>query len=112
MNNPNCLRPAHPARTAVAACLLLAAGGCAEWSATPARLEANYGASVRNMVLNQTANPDKARHPAPQAPDGADGVKAQGVLEQAYRQDVGNPGAVRRHDSAFGFAGEQGSPAR
>lgn len=28
-------------------------GGCAEWSSNPARTQADYGASVRNMVSKQ-----------------------------------------------------------
>jgi hypothetical protein len=53
------------------------------------------------MVLNQIANQDKAQHPATQAPDGVDGIKAGSVLEQAYRRDIGRPETVRQH-STFG----------
>jgi hypothetical protein len=89
----------------------LAVGGCAGWSSTPERLDANYGASVRAMVYNQIADPDKAQHPASLAPDGLEGVKAGSVLEQAYRKDLGKPELIRQHNSnvvAPGLAGSSG----
>lgn len=107
MKHKNCQQLGNPARL-LAAAALLALGGCAGWDSTPARVEANYGASVRNMVFNQIANPDKARHPAPQLPDGLDGVKEESVLDQAYRKDIGKPNTVRQH-STFGTPGGLGN---
>jgi len=103
MKHEKCQRLGNPARIVVVTGLM-ALGGCAAWKAPPARVEANYGASVRNMVFSQIANPDKARHPAAEAPDGLDGVKAESVLDKAYRKDAGDPKRVRQH-STFGLPG-------
>ena len=61
---------------------LMALEGCAEWSSTPARVQADYGNSVRSLVNNQIYNPDKARHPAALLPDGMEGNKADTVLDE------------------------------
>lgn len=94
---------------AVALALLMA--GCAGWSATPVRAQRNYGASVHAMVVNQIANPDKAAHPAPRAPDGMEGNKADRVLEMPYRADIGSPQRARvsTTTSGSGYAGTSGS---
>ena len=93
-------------------CVLLAISlmvldGCAEWSSTPARVQADYGNSVRSLVNNQIYNPDKAQHPAALLPDGMEGNKADTVLEKAYRQDIGNPADITH--SQLGTSGLSGS---
>jgi len=57
-------------------CVLLAISlmvldGCAEWSSTPARVQADYGTSVRSLVNNQIYDRAKAQHPAALLQDGA-----------------------------------------
>jgi hypothetical protein len=64
---------------------LMSLGGCAEWSSTPARVQADYGKSVLSQVNNQIYNPEKAQHPAALLPDGMEGNKADRVLEKTYR---------------------------
>ncbi|MDD5036961.1 MAG: hypothetical protein PHE55_19720 [Methylococcaceae bacterium] len=71
-------------------------GGCAEWSSTPARVQAHYGASVRSLVNSQIYNPYKAHYPATLLPDGLEGNKAESELEGVYRPDIGKPADVRR----------------
>lgn len=74
---------------------LIVVGGCAEWSSTPARVQSDYGASVRNMVNQQIYNnANNAQHPAALLPTGIEGNKAGTILEKAYRKDVGNPGDI------------------
>lgn len=103
----------HTTHQRIAARMLLAAGllalaACADWSATPARLERNYGSSVRNMVTHQIYNPAKAQRPAALAPDGIEGNKAERALEKAYRNDIGSPPQVERK-SSLGVIGRSGS---
>jgi hypothetical protein len=81
---------------------------CAEYSATPARLQSNYGASVRNMVNNQIYNPAAAQHPAALAPNGIEGNKSERVMEKAYRNDIGNPPQIEQK-STLGVIGRGGS---
>lgn len=84
--------------------------GCAEWSSNPARTQADYGASVRNMVSKQIYNKDKAQHPADEAPDGMEGNKTDTLLNQAYRGDIGNPEDVRHSPLGDpGLSGRSGS---
>ncbi|WP_045226558.1 hypothetical protein [Methyloterricola oryzae] len=87
---------------------LLSLQACAEWSATPARTEASYGDSVRNMVNNQTYNPAKAQHPEALAPDGIEANKADAILGKAYRGDIGKPESVREH-TVLGTPGRSSS---
>ncbi|MGR9013179.1 MAG: hypothetical protein ACU83U_05990 [Gammaproteobacteria bacterium] len=82
-------------------------GGCAEWSSTPTRVQDDFGASVRNMVLQQTYNPAKAQSPTALAPDGIDSNKARTILDKAYRQDTGNPADISH--SPLGTSGISGS---
>lgn len=91
---------------------LMALGGCAEWNASPTRVEVNYGTSVRNMVYNQLYDPSKAQAPAAQAPDGLDGVKAEGFLDKTYRDVIGKPNEVRQQNSILGRPGVTGSTTR
>ena len=94
------------ARVLIASCLITL-GGCSAWNATPVRMQADYGNSVRNMVNNQIYTPSKAQSPAILAPDGMEGAKAESALEKAYRQDIGKPEVVRQH-SRLGTPGSSG----
>lgn len=67
--------------------------GCS--STDPTRVEADYGNSVRNMVKEQTYDPDAANNPPSEPPTSLDGGYAEEVLE-AYRGDVSKPEEVRR----------------
>jgi hypothetical protein len=89
---------------------LMVMGGCAEWSSTPVRVQADYGASVRNMVNRQIYNENKAQHPAALLPNGIEANKADTTLNQTYRKDIGNPGDVN-HSSLGdpGLSGRSGS---
>ncbi|MGZ8160537.1 MAG: hypothetical protein ACXWT1_04890 [Methylobacter sp.] len=89
---------------------LIGASGCAEWSSNPARTQADYGASVRNMVTKQIYNESKAQHPAVSLPNGMEGNKAATVLNQTYRQDLGNPADIRHSPLGTpGISGRGGS---
>ena len=89
---------------------LMGLAGCAEWSSTPARVEADYGNSVRSLVNNQIYNPDKAQHPAALLPNGMEGNKADTILQKAYRQDIGNPSNISHSQlGASGISGSGGS---
>lgn len=70
--------------------------GCPEWQATPVRVESAYGQADRAMVNAQVYDPHKALHPAALAPDGMEGEKADTVLQEAYRQDIGSSERVRK----------------
>jgi hypothetical protein len=70
--------------------------GCPEWQATPVRVESAYGQADRSMLNAQIYNPDKARHPASLAPDGLEGEKADTVLQETYRDDIGSSERVRK----------------
>jgi len=94
------------ARLLIAA-FMMTEGGCADWNATPSRMQADYGNSVSNMVNNQLYNPHKAQFPAALAPDGIEGKKAASELEQIYRTDIGKPEVVRQH-SPLGSPGASG----
>jgi hypothetical protein len=59
--------------------------GC---ESTPTATEQDFGASVRNMIELQTAQPGDTGL-------GLDGQKAEAVLD-SYRQDVGKPKDVER----------------
>jgi len=80
-------------------------GGCAEWSSNPARTQADYGASVRNMVSKQIYSEDKAQHPADEAPDGMEGNKANSVLEGTYRGLIVKPDQRLSQPSVYGVDG-------
>lgn len=89
---------------------LIGASGCAEWSSNPVRTQADYGASVRNMVTKQIYNESKAQHPAVSLPNGMEGNKADTVLNQTYRQDLGNPADIRHSPLGTpGLSGRGGS---
>jgi hypothetical protein len=89
-NQPNCMG------RALLAASLMVLGGCAEWSSDPARTQADYGASVRNMVSKQIYNENKAQHPAALLPNGMEGNKADTILEgRTYRGDIGDPTDIR-----------------
>ncbi len=81
---------------------LMVLGGCAEWSSNPARTQADYGSSVRNMVSHQVYDPDKAQHPEALPPDGMDGNKTGSVLNKTYRGLVFVPKQELRHPSLYG----------
>jgi hypothetical protein len=98
--------PRIAARTLLATGLL-ALAACADWSATPARIDRNFGHAVGNMVTQQVYNPGKAQHPAAKAPDGIEGMKAEGALE-VYRSDTGKPADVEKKTS-LGVIGRTGS---
>lgn len=88
-------------------CVLLATGltilgGCADWSSNPARTQADYGASVHNMVSNQVYDPDKAQHPEDKLPDGMEGNKTGSVLNKTYRGLVFVPKEDLRHTTTYG----------
>ena len=76
--------------------------GCAQWNSDPARLQADYGQSVRAMISNQLYNPSKSQTPAVLAPDGMEANKADSLLT-GYRSDIGKVGNVGH--SALGAPG-------
>jgi hypothetical protein len=89
---------------------LMVLDGCAEFSSTPARVQADYGTSVRSLVNNQIYNPDKAQHPAALLPNGMEGNKADRILEKAYRQDIGDPKDISHSQlGTSGISGRGGS---
>jgi type IV pilus biogenesis protein CpaD/CtpE len=69
---------------------VLVLGAC---TTKPTRTEANFGASVRQMIEAQTFDPGTRENPSAVAPEGGDGKRLEGVLEQ-YRTDVAKPDAV------------------
>ena len=71
-----------------AAALMLA--GC---SGEPTQTQTNFGASVRQMVEAQTANPSTIANPSATTIAGTDAKRVEAVLE-AYRTDVAKPEAV------------------
>jgi len=71
-----------------AAALMLA--GC---SGEPTQTQTNFGASVRQMVEAQTANPSTIANPSTATVNGTDANRIEAVLE-AYRTDVAKPEAV------------------
>ena len=70
------------------AALMLA--GC---SGEPTQTQTNFGASVRQMIEAQTADPSTLANPSAEPIDGTDAVRIESVLE-AYRTDVAKPEAV------------------
>jgi hypothetical protein len=87
---------------------LMILDGCVEWSSTPARVQADYGNSVRSLVNNQIYNPDKAQHPAALLPDGMEGNKADSVLNGTYREFIVKPAQSLSHPSVYGIDGGSG----
>lgn len=85
--------------TTARGCILLTVllSGCSQWSSTPWRLQADYGASVNRMRLAQTLNPDRATHPDQRLPEGMEGNKADKILENVYRQNLGAPDQIGKH---------------
>jgi hypothetical protein len=92
--------PFEPARRRffIAAFMLLLSG-CAAWSATPERLQTDYGLSVRSMIDNQIYYPEKSRNPDALSPDTLDGMKAETLLKDGYRDVIAKPDEVRKHTS-------------
>lgn len=88
---------------ALAGILLLA--GCADWGSDPFRVQRDYGNSVRSLVANQINDPYTAEHPSPQPLDGIEGNKANRILDQAYRTDIGSPQRVRTTRDISGGVG-------
>lgn len=89
-------------RRALLAISLAVLGGCSAWSSNPAHTQADYGASVRNMVSNQIYNPDKAQNPDALLPDGMDVDKTDSVLNKTYRGLVFVPKEELRHTTTYG----------
>lgn len=75
--------------------LPLVFGGCSTWSASPKKVTADYGQSVKNMVVQSTYNGYKAQHPDSYAPDGIEGQKGAVLLQRTYQSDFGSPPRVR-----------------
>lgn len=96
--------PETTIRFVFVAALSLSAG-CAGWTATPERLQADYGASVHTLVNNQIYDTEKYQHPGVLAPDGMDGIKAESVLQDTYRNVTGKPEEVRKRVSAASSGG-------
>ena len=61
----------------------------------PARVEQDFGKSVRNMVKAQTYNPEASRRPRVGPPEGLDGNRGNRALE-AYRGDVAKPEEIKQ----------------
>ncbi|MEY4685629.1 MAG: hypothetical protein RLZ25_2088 [Pseudomonadota bacterium] len=76
-------------------CFSLILGGCSTWSSNPKKVSADYGQSVRNMVVQSTYNGYKAQHPEAYAPDGIEGQKGAVLLQRTYQSDFGSPPRVR-----------------
>ena len=71
--------------------------GCQDWMAEPVRVEQHYGESVRIAMANQLYDPNRALHPATEAPEGlGDGLKSVKVLQRTYQVDLGSPQRVRQ----------------
>ena len=79
--------------------------GCAQWSSNPARVQANYGASVRSLISNQIYDQNKAQHAAAKLPDGMEGNKADSVLNGTYRALIVKPTETLTHPSTYGIDG-------
>jgi len=71
---------------------LLLTAGCAI-TQEPARVDEDFGNSVRNMVDAQIYNHAAAQNPPVDPPLALDGQKGQNALE-AYRKDVAKPKKV------------------
>lgn len=67
--------------------------GCA--ITEPARVDEDFGNSVRNMIDAQIYNPEAARNPPTEPPLALDGPKAEKVLE-VYRDDVAKPRKIEQ----------------
>lgn len=70
--------------------------GCQEWQATPVRVENAYGQANRALVNAQIFDPGTVRKTASLAPDGMEGQKADTILQEAYRDDIGSSERVRK----------------
>ena len=73
----------------------LALSGCSTWSSSPQKVTADYGKSVKNMVVQSTYNGYKSQHPETYAPDGIEGQKGAVLLQRTYQSDFGSPPRVR-----------------
>jgi len=84
----------HTGKTLASGSLLalLLTTGCAI-TQEPARVDEDFGNSVRNMVDAQIYNPAAAQNPPVNPPLALDGQKGQNALE-AYRKDVAKPKKV------------------
>ena len=56
----------------------------------PTQTEASFGDSVRQMIQAQTHDPSTLTNPSEESVEGADGQRAESVLE-AYRSGVTKP---------------------
>lgn len=74
--------------------LTMLLSGCASTANEPTRVQEDFGQSVRQMTNAQIYDPAAARKPLNEPPMGLDGVQGEAVLK-TYREDVGNPDAVR-----------------
>jgi type IV pilus biogenesis protein CpaD/CtpE len=59
----------------------------------PTETERNFGASVRNMIEAQTADPSTLSAPSTETIEDSDGRRLEAVLD-VYRTDVAKPAAV------------------
>lgn len=75
--------------------LIVLLPACAEWNATPVRVEQGYGLSSRALVVNSQYDPRAVRRPAALAPDGMEAQKATTAMQRAYQNDIGDPRRVR-----------------
>lgn len=75
--------------------LWLVWSGCSTWSSTPKNVAADYGQSVKSMVVQSTYNGYKSQHPEAYAPDGIEGQKGAVLLQRTYQSDFGSPPRVR-----------------
>lgn len=85
------------ARLGAALAALALAGGCA-WH-EPERVEENFGASVRQMIAAQIADPRAASEPAEDGPNRLDGPTSQIGLE-GYRGATGGARVFRDQRSS------------
>lgn len=75
---------------------LFGLAGCQEWQAAPIRVENAYGQANRALVNSQIYDPGTVRQTASLAPDGMEGQKADTLLQETYRDDVGSSERVRK----------------
>lgn len=61
----------------------------------PRRTEADFGNSVRNMIAEQTYDPDAAARNAEQIPEGYDAELGENVMK-VYRKDVAKPKTIAK----------------
>ena len=91
-NTDQAHRPARRTTGAALALAALVAGGCA-WH-EPARVEEDFGESVRQMVQAQIHDPQTAARPAVNGPELLDGTTADISIE-GYRQSASEARTIR-----------------